>query len=904
MSRCELCECHVASKVNCMGGIGPYDAEIMIVGQAPTWAEERFNFPVAGETGMLLADLLQEAGLSREKVFITQALRCRPVDDKVTDKNIAACRKWLEAEVAIVKPKVIVLLGAPALLSVLGVKGIDTLRGRFFTIDRIGETVLAHPTIVYCMKLPSVVFRHWEEFPGVIEDFKKLGRYLRSGFQEEPLGEYPVLLTVDHVHQAFDWLSKQRRVVFDLETTTLNFHDFELAGWTNILCFSFAAVHGHAFVLPFMGQNCSLIWDHTDQDPNRAFTSVWNAVCKFFDSDVPKWAQNGMFDINFCRANKIPFNMKSFTLDSLLAHHTLQENTEHGLDYLLGCYTNMPLYSRDLKKSNPKFKTFADFKNEDLWRYAGADGDGEVRVGDVLEQMLMTEQTTTVIDGKKEVVPLMHLFNTLVMPLNHALIDMEYAGIDIDTDFIFQHQDEIEAERAMHQKTFEEELEKVRGKGNGTLNLKSTQQTGAALFNSSKPSKDPNWDGNDLWDKPWKPGFGFPILKRTTSKSAHGEKRACADVHVLEELSIQFPEHAALNALKGIRQCDKRITTYLAGADRKSGLLKFLVKSGGIVKDPILHPNYKQHTVVTGRLATSSPAIHNIPSGKNEGQEAYTKLRHIFTVPEGWHMIQIDYSQLELRVVAALCNEKGMLQAFAEGRDIHKQTASEMFKIPIEEVTTEQRKAAKDINFGIIYGKGEFSLAEDLGVSVEEAIAFLKMYFDGKPGLEKYFKESLRTLTHRSEHINNFGRKRRFYGYKYLSEELIRRYAGDNFLFRKNCEKQRREMERQTINFGVQSTGHDLLSKYGTINCHQKFLERGMQSCLILEHHDALYARSPKEELFEATLLMVECMEQPVPELGYHSFPVDVEVGPAWGKIDEELTEQVMTWVRSQRNGS
>lgn len=886
---CTACEFHQTSHVlNNFGGAGPTPAEVLFVGQAPGAAEEVHRFPLAGETGFLFNDLLKHTGLVRQQVRVTNAIRCRPPEKKdPTAKHIKACRPWLEQEILQTQPKVIVVMGRIALQSVMELTSITDVRGRQFTITKVGDTEIP-PTIVFCMNMPAVAFRRWEEFPTIVEDFKKLGRLLSGSIEESPPGNYQVLRTVSAVKNAFEYLKQQPRVFFDLETTTFDFWDFSLAGWTNILCHSFSAYKGTAFILPFMGQNCSLVWDHvTGEDPERDFDEVWKLVCEFYASKTKKWAQNGAFDINFLRANKIPFDLDTFEFDPMTAHSTLQENMPHGLNFLIGTYTKMPLY--DIKMSHGKVKnSYAEYPNDALWEYAGADSDAGIQVGDTLKHLLETEFTERFMNGVPETISMKQFYDELVVPLNHAVIEMRYRGIILDSDYLDKLQAEEEIVRARHLADFSKQLETVRGSGKGDINLRSTLELPAALFNPPTPPQDPSWNGNGCTGKPYKPGFGLPILKKTPGG------KPSTDAEVIKALIVQTG-HPAVTTLGKIRKCDKKISTYLGGKDGKSGMVKYMVPTTKRV-----HPDWKQHTVVTGRLAVATPAIHNIPSREKNPEHAV--LRLLFTVPENWWMIQADYSQLELRVVAVLAQEPTMLQAFAEGKDIHKATASEIYGVSYDQVEPLQRKVAKDINFGIIYGKGEYSLAEDLGMTLEEAQSFLALYFGRYKRLRSFIDKTIEQVRKTGVVINNFGRKRRLYGYQFLNEVSMRRYSGGNDNFLRKTRAARAEMERQAVNMKVQSAGHDLMSKYGTAAIYQEYKRRNMKSGLIIEHHDALYAETPEEELYEAALILANCMEQPCPELNGVSFPVDLKIGRRWDEIDEPLTEKVNEYIRSSRS--
>ncbi len=870
---CKQCEFCVSSQVlNNLQGEGPVPCRVMFVGQSPGRNEEMFLRPMCGEMGRLMDDLLMEAGLLRSQVWLTNAIRCKPLPDKDAGaKHIQSCRPWLMKEMAEVQPDVVVVLGATALQSVMGTTGITTLRGRFFTdVDfGIGKNIT-----VYCMTLPAALFRKWEDYPVVVEDFRKLGRLLQGSFKEEELGDYAILDTVEAVGSAFEYLKSQPRVAFDLETTTFNFWDFNLRPDCNILCASFSAYPGTGFVLPFLRQHAKPFWSEEDL---KVVRSIFN---DFLSSDVVKWAQNGIFDINFLRSNRYNFNISSFKFDTMLAHHTLQENLPHGLDSLCGRYADMPLYSYELKKwqqENGKIKTYADFPDSLLWKYAGADADATVRVGDLLQAQLEGEMTTHWVNGIDEPIRLSQFFEEIVMPLNHALIDMRYRGIILDAEYM-QVLQETEKKREAQSILNCQQIAGVE------FNPGSTQQLCGILFNPPTPPQDPDWDGKGVNGKAYVVGFGLPIINRTA------KGRPSTDVETLKALD-KSTKHPIFKELLSIRKSQKKITTYLAGSDGTKGLLRHRLESTGRV-----YPDYKQHVAVTGRLAASDPSIHTMPSADTD--PVYAEIRLLFTVPEGWWMLQCDYSQLELRIVAQIAQEDVMLDSFSKGGDVHKLVASEMNDIPLEEVTTSQRKKAKFVNFGLIYGRSAYSLAEEYGIPVLEAQKYIAKYFNRFKKLAAYFEEQKKSISEHGYVVNPFGRKRRLYGYQFLDSARMRRYSSDTFFLRQ-CEQKRSEMERQAINFGVQATGSDVLSR-STAKVNDAY--KGTKSGLIISHHDALYVETPSEELYEAAYALVSIMEEPVPELGDSSFPVDLEVGTRWGEHNDEVTDQVNKYIRDRRN--
>jgi len=847
----------------------------MFVGQAPGAAEEVHGFAMAGETGFLYADLLKEAGLTRAQVRTTNAIRCRPPKEKEPSPiHIRACRPWLLDEVKTCRPKVIAVMGAIALQSVLEQTSITAVRGRLFKTNFNG--MLDYDVQVFCMYMPAMLFRRWEEYPTIITDFQKLGRILREGYTEESLGDYQILTTVDSVREYFEWLKTCPRVSFDLETGGYSFVKDQ------ILCLSVSGYSGTAAVVPFVGRHFRPIWKLADWE------QVYDILDDFFASDIPKWAQNGIFDINFLRKAEFRFNLSSFTHDTMLAHHSMQENTAHDLDTLLGQLTNMPLYSHELRrwqKANGKVKNYAEFPEEVLWPYAAADADGTTRCGDIQLHQLRNEWTEKMVNGIPTPIPMSEFFSNLVMPLNRALIDMEFRGIVLDRDFmeVLQRQ-EKDKELAAIQRCHE-----LLGR---QFNLASQQQLAVALFESPPL------------------GLGFPVIKKSSTTG-----RPSTDVEVLGELQKQCTslsptslQRQFLDSIMSVRKSQKLISTYLQGKDGITGMQKHVMPDGRV------HPRFKQHTVVTGRLSTSDPAIHNIPAPTDEAETSGSIVRFLFSAPrlgmlepitgepitEPWFMIQADYSQLEMRIIAAISQEETMLEAFRTGRDIHRMIAAEIFNVPYDEVTGDQRSQIKGVNFGLIYGRGPQTLAEEFGWPVERAVKFIKDYFARFPGLQRYFNNMKESVQTHGVGINVFGRKRRLYGYQFFDKDRMTKYSGGNWSFVRQCEARKEEIMRQVINFGIQSAGSDRLSR-ATAEIHQEYKRRNLKSALIISHHDALYVESPASELMEAAWILMDRMEAPVPELYDFSFKVDMHVGDRWGHHDEVLTKQCAEYIARKR---
>jgi DNA polymerase-1 len=313
---------------------------------------------------------------------------------------------------------------------------------------------------------------------------------------------------------------------------------------------------------------------------------------------------------------------------------------------------------------------------------------------------------------------------------------------------------------------------------------------------------------------------------------------------VLEKLALDYPlpkmllEHRSLSKLKST-YCDK-----LPASTDPQGRV---------------HTNYGQAVAVTGRLSSSDPNLQNIPIRTAEGR----RIREAFIAPRGHRIVSADYSQIELRIMAHISGDAGLLDAFGKGEDIHRATASEVFGVPLGEVTSEQRRYAKVINFGLIYGMSAFGLAANLGIERDAARTYMERYFTRYPGVAKYM-ESTRALAKRQGYVETvFGR--RLWLAEINSPNGPRRAAA----------------ERAAINAPMQGTAADLI-KLAMIAVHDWLLQQRLASRLIMQVHDELVLEVPDAELDSVKSALPELMTG-VAKLDV-PLVVDVGVGPNWDR--------------------
>lgn len=841
--QCTDCPLHKQSAVNCMSGEGPAPTDVMLIGEAPGANEEREGRPFVGETGKLLTnDLLPLLGLNRSQVRITNVCRCRPLGNRTPEADeLLQCRKHLIQEIQQVQPKLVILLGASALQGTLGLVGIQKHQGQLLQSPEFpGVTFIA-------TYHPASLWRTWENIQPIKAYMIKGMQYLRGNLKIPPPGDYQVCRYISEVSDVCDEMRTSRRFAFDTETTGLNFAE------DGILCFSFSNAPGTGWVVPIYQQYQQWFW------PDRERVEVVLGLIKdLLESDTPKVAQNGIFDLLFCWAEGI--DVKNYNFDTMLASHLIDENLPHDLDTLINLYTAMPNYSgvlaaayAECKKlyKQSQAKGFEDKKlqalisnnglnyglipNEILWKYAAADADATLQVAEVLGPMLEEQGLTEV-------------FERITMPMTRFVTRLRWNGILVDQPKMFELQDKAEKIIAEFQKQIEDEVSCLVGEPVIDFNTRSGKQMNEMLI------KELDW----------------PVVKQTPKGDPSFDEEALTTYRDQHNFGIA-------GLILEMRGHQRTVSTFLAGSDRKSGIVKHIRQDGKV------HPDYKLHVARTGRLSATDPAIHNITRDSN--------LRGCYIPTPGWWWAELDYSQLELRILTCESKDEQLIRWFAAGLDVHRMVASELLRKPPEQVTDEERVTrGKNINFGIIYGQTAWGLAEALRCSPEQADGFIRLYFQRLPGVKRYLDRTRKQIYTEGKLVNAFGRVRHLYGAQLYDPN---RHATMSESMRKEVASKRAHLERQAVNCPIQSGGDDVMKK-ACIRIDPKLNE--FQSTYILLHHDGLHLNCTPVELLEVVRMVKGEMEAPVPEYGGYSFPVDVKVCDRWYSENAEATE----WLKSQ----
>ncbi|MFY0591732.1 DNA polymerase I [Roseivirga sp.] len=545
--------------------------------------------------------------------------------------------------------------------------------------------------------------------------------------------------------------------------------------------------------LSFSYQNGEAYYVPTPPDDKAEATRIVEEFREVFESEtITKIAQNAKYDIQILKNYNVA--VKGPIFDTMLAHYLIDPDTRHNMDVLAENYLNYsPVSITELiGKKGSKQGNMRDVPVHQVVEYAGEDADITLQLKQSLSPLLA--------DGD-----LKKLFNEVEIPLMHVLADVEYNGVKIDTSVLAAMSKELEEESRIAR----DEIFAMAGE---EFNVASPKQLGVILFDKLK-----------LVDKP---------KKTKTGQYATGEE-------ILSKLAV---EHDIARRILEFREYQKLKSTYV------DALPTMISPVDGLV-----HTDYRQAVAATGRLSSNNPNLQNIPIRTTKGRE----IRKAFIPRSEDHVLMAaDYSQIELRIVAALAEDESMMEAFRSGRDIHSTTASKVFGVSLEEVDRDMRRKAKEVNFGLIYGISAFGLAQNIGISRTEAQQMITAYFNEFPGVKRYMDSQVNKAREFTYVETILGRRR-----------YLRDIHSKNMTVRGHA-------ERNAINAPIQGSAADMI-KVAMINIHNWMNAEGLKSKMIMQVHDELVFDVHKTEL--------DIMKSKIPDLMRNAIPMDipmdVEVG-------------------------
>ena len=495
---------------------------------------------------------------------------------------------------------------------------------------------------------------------------------------------------------------------------------------------------------------------------------------------------------------KYGINISSIKNDTMMMSYVLDASaTRHNLDALSSYYLNY------------KTSTFEDVAGKGVKQITFDQVPIEEATNYAAEDADITLRLYEELNPKLEsVASLKKLNDEIEIPLIEVLSEMEQNGAILNSKILGSQSKDLENRiKKLEKKAYE-----IAGE---EFNLGSTKQLREIFFEK----------------------LNYRIIKKTPGGQPSTDEKVLVELAEEYELPGVLLEHRTLSKLK---------STY---TDKLPGQIS---ETTGKV-----HTSFHQAVTTTGRLSSSDPNLQNIPIRTEDGR----RIRQAFEPSKGHRFISADYSQIELRIMAHISKDVGLLQAFQEGEDVHSKTASEVFDVAIEEVTADLRRNAKAINFGLIYGISAFGLGKQLGISRNLAAEYMAMYFEKYPGVKKYM-ESTKDFASQNGYVETlFGR--RLYLRDINASNAIRRQAS----------------ERAAINAPVQGTAADIM-KIAMIKTHQAIKAENVKAKLILQVHDELILDTPKKEIDSVINLLTDSM------MGAASLDVpleiDVGVGDNW----------------------
>ncbi|MDD2673572.1 MAG: DNA polymerase I [Flavobacterium sp.] len=529
------------------------------------------------------------------------------------------------------------------------------------------------------------------------------------------------------------------------------------------------------------------------ENQEEAHTLIGKFIPFFENESIEKIGQNLKYDLKILSNYNVTVKGKLF--DTMIAHYLINPDMRHNMDILSETYLKYSPQSIEtlIGKKGKNQKSMRDVELEEIKEYSVEDADVTLQ----LKEIFTLELDKT---GTKK------LFEEIEIPLVKVLADMEKEGIRVDVDFLKSLSKTLADDiKILEANIFETAGEK--------FNLASPKQLGDVLFDKLKIG-------------------GVKQKKTKTGQYATGE----------EILSYLAAENPIVKDILDWRQLVKLQNTYVEALPNQVDKITNRI-----------HTDYMQTVAATGRLSSNNPNLQNIPIRTERGRQ----IRKAFVARDvNYTLVSADYSQIELRVIAALSGEENMIKAFQNHEDIHKSTASKVFNVPLEEVTREQRSHAKTVNFGIIYGVSAFGLSNQTNLSRKESADLIEAYYQTYPRLKSYIQEQIDFARENGYVQTILGRRR------YLKD-----INSQNAIVRGGA-------ERNAVNAPIQGSAADII-KIAMINIHEKLTSENWKSKMLLQVHDELVFDVHNDELEKIKPMIKHEME--------HAFkldvPLDVDLG-------------------------
>ncbi|WP_433815186.1 DNA polymerase I [Flavobacterium johnsoniae] len=553
------------------------------------------------------------------------------------------------------------------------------------------------------------------------------------------------------------------------------------------------ALHAELVGMSFSYEKGKAFYVPFPESQEEAKALIDKFVPFFENENIEKIGQNLKYDLKILSNYGVTVKGKLF--DTMIAHYLINPDMRHNMDILAETYLKYSPKSIEtlIGKKGKNQLSMRDVPLEDIKEYAAEDADVTLQLKEIFTAELDKTET------KK-------LFDEIEIPLVSVLADMETEGIRLDVEFLKQMSKEMDVEI----KSLEEQIYETAGE---KFNLASPKQLGDILFDKLKIG-------------------GAKQKKTKTGQYATGE----------EVLTYLANDNPIVKQILDWRQMVKLQSTYILALPEQVDKKTLRV-----------HTDYMQTVAATGRLSSNNPNLQNIPIRTERGRQ----IRKAFVArDENYTLISADYSQIELRIIAALSGEENMIAAFQNGEDIHRATAAKVFDVALEEVSREQRSNAKTVNFGIIYGVSAFGLSNQTSLSRSESAALIDAYYKTYPRLKSYISEQVDFAREKGYVQTILGRRR------YLKD-----INSANAVVRSAA-------ERNAVNAPIQGSAADVI-KIAMINIHKKLRDENWKSKMLLQVHDELVFDVHNDELEKIQPMIKHEMENAFKM----SVPLEVELG-------------------------
>lgn len=865
--KCELCELGTISTTPKTGGRGSKKAKIVFISDAVLSSDEDNGVNFSDGLTPKFINALKKRGVPEDDLYFTSVVKC-PTRDVRTDekgelylhdedyepdeKFCKACYKFLEEELEEIQPQIVVPMGNKALKYTMGKVGLTKFRGK--AIEKDGRVIFPMLNFRMMGKRPA-----YKEF--ILSDMKTLASLYEDGMQDAKSVDW---LTYDNLEDCLaeiERLKSSEFVTFDLETTGLN----PFTDDSKIVCISLSDKSHYGRTFPLHHRESPLNQEELD--------ILVKALKELLENDAVKVAHNGKFDIKWLK-QVLDIDVKNFSFDTMLAHYLAicEDMGTHGLKGLAWEYTDVGGYDNKLDKFKETLPeslrgNYDNIPWDMLAEYASADADVTSRLYLLFKPLIEANEQWT------------NVFYNILMPGSYMLANVETNGFNIDPSLAKKYEEDYLAEQKRIQDRLESypevveiEREKAQMYAQRQALMKSVKASDRTdeekeFIKKSEKYKDSKFKWGSV-NQLRELLFGKLGLT-TTYKTDKGELSTGEDA--LVEMSEQHELPRLMMEYRKISTLKQMFIDKLPGMVDKSGRV---------------HPNFNLSGTVTGRLSADNPNMQQIPrTGADPFKFAFThEIKRMFVSRFGENgcIVQLDFSSLELRIAAMISADKAFTDIFKSGIDMHKAVASQVFKVPLEDVTKDIRSAAKAVNFGILYGKSGVTFGRELhpdksyNQQKELGDKLVKDYLDQFPQLRAWMERTRKHGVEKGYVKTIFGRYRRLPNLKSTERGL------------------RADAERQCINAPIQGSGSDMTVS-AMVDMNQWLKDNNMKSKIVCNVHDSIVGDCTLDEVHAFSKQLKHFMENSHLKHLDTDVPIiaDIEMGDTYGSMYETDVEEL-----------